>query len=112
MEEMVQNTILIDDDKKIKSEDHQNEDIFEKIFDEIKENYKSVDGEEAQEVKEDNKNIKEEKKEDGQKKEEIKKKEVKKNAKTDVGSFEILNNEDYENVQNQNKETDSDKDDW
>ncbi len=61
---------------------------------------------------EENKNIKEEKKEEGQKKEEIKKKEVKKNAKTDVGSFEILNNEDYENVQNQNKETDSDKDDW
>ena len=85
---------------------------LKKFFDEIKENYKSVDGEEAQEVKEDNKNIKEEKKEEGQKKEEIKKKEVKKNAKTDVGSFEILNNEDYENVQNQNKETDSDKDDW
>ena len=31
-EESIHNTILIDDDKKIKSEDHQNEDIFEKIF--------------------------------------------------------------------------------
>ena len=78
---MVQNTILIDDDKKIKSEDHQNEDIFEKIFDEIKENYKSVDGEEAQEVKEDNKNIKEEKKEEGQKKKKLKKKKLKKMQK-------------------------------
>ena len=53
MEEMVHNTIIIDDDKKNKSEGDENEDIFEKIFDEIKENYKSVDGEEIPEEKED-----------------------------------------------------------
>ena len=101
-EAAIHNTILIDDDKKNKSNDEANEDIFEKIFDEIKENYQCEDGE-TKEEKEEPEDIKEEKKE---------KKETQKNAETNVGSFEIVDDINVGPKKQESKECNSDTDDW
>ena len=66
MESKVQNTILIGDENDINpNENDNNEDIFETIFNEIKENFKIVDEEEKKqeelnEIKEKEKNIEKE----------------------------------------------------
>ena len=79
-EESIHNTILIDD---YKSNNKENEDIFEIIFNEIKENYKSVDGETKDEKEEETKDTKEEK---NTKIDE----ETRKKTQTNLGSFEVI----------------------
>ena len=134
MEENIQNTILIDDDKKIKSENEENEDIFQTIFEEIKNNFKSVDEidlnnnetKEEKEIKEEKKtkDINEEK--DNKNKNEVKKEENKKEEQIEntkkrkyVGSFEVIEEDDFKDLEKSSKkkveekeEHDSDKDDW
>ena len=53
MEENIQNTIIIDDDKIKSKNEEENEDIFETIFGEIKNNFISLDGEEKEETQDD-----------------------------------------------------------
>ena len=98
MEDDIQNTIIIDGDKNKKSKDNEEIDIFEQIFDEIKDNFKSVDGD-----KEDNKNI-EIKTENIKKSEEVDLKDDKKQKeKKNLGSFEIWDDEDYKKIEEEEK---------
>ena len=114
MEENIHNTIIIDDDKKIKSnENEENEDIFEKIFDEIKDNFKSVDEEKENESKETtNEEKKDEKKDEKkeEKKEEKNEKEYKATGLKD-SSFEVIDEKDIYDGKNAAID-DDDKDDF
>ena len=63
MEENIQNTIIIDDDKLKSKDEEENEDIFETIFGEIKNNFISLDGEEKEETQDDISSVEKDKKE-------------------------------------------------
>ena len=99
MEDDIQNTIIIDGDKNKKSKNNEEIDIFEQIFDEIKDNFKSVDGD-----KEDNKNI-EIKTENIKDSEELNSKDDKKQKekKKNLGSFEVWDDEDYNRLEEEEK---------
>ena len=83
MESKIQNSILIGDENETNQKEN-NEDIFEAIFNEIKENFKSVDEEE---IKNEKLN---ETKEKEEKEEEKKEEKGKKNKSEEINGFVVV----------------------
>ena len=83
MESKIQNSILIGDENET-NQNENNEDIFEAIFNEIKENFKSVDEEE---IKNEKLN---ETKEKEEKEEEKKEEKGKKNKSEEINGFVVV----------------------